>query len=146
MLSFRELISLDELASLDTFRDLQEVKFPFPLGVVGGVGVIVAGVAVNVPSSIGKAWPASSRTFAKFSVRLMERNLSQGQLQNQFDDGVSRKPQNIYSLNHQWYFVTKIVLAQCQKKLFYLFEQSGSEQCLVTECFFNLLLEVSYVS
>ena len=78
MLSFRELISLDELASLDTFRDLQEVKFPFPLGVVGGVGVIVAGVAVNVPSSIGKAWPASSRTFAKFSVRLMERNLSQG--------------------------------------------------------------------
>ena len=47
MLSFRELISLDELASLDTFLDLQEVKFPFPLGVVGGVGVIVAGVAVN---------------------------------------------------------------------------------------------------
>jgi len=81
MLSLRELISLDEFASLDTFLDLHEVKFPFPLGlkgVVGGVGVIVAGVAVNVPSSIGKAWPASSRTFAKFSVRLMERNLSQG--------------------------------------------------------------------
>ena len=32
-----------------------------------------------MPSSCtGKACPASSRTFAKFSVRLMERNFSQG--------------------------------------------------------------------
>ena len=69
-----------------------------------------------------------------------------------------------------WYFVTKIVLTYCKKKLFYwsrkTFEIRGwrprifkifeitrtifsnserSEQFLVTECFFNLFLEVSQI-
>ena len=73
----------------------------------------------------------------------------------------------IWLLNN-WYFVTKIVLTYCEKKLFYwsrkTFEIRGwrpricnffeisrtiyssserSEQFLVTECFFNLFLEVS---
>ena len=70
-----------------------------------------------------------------------------------------------------WYFVTKIVLTYCEKKLFFWsrrtfeiqswrsricknFEITGtiysnserSEQFLVTECFFNLFLEVSQIS
>ena len=70
-----------------------------------------------------------------------------------------------------WYFVSKIVLTYCEKKLFQwlskTFEIRGwrprickifeitrtiysnserSEQFLVTECFFNLFLEVSHVS
>ena len=69
----------------------------------------------------------------------------------------------------QWYFVTKIVLTYCEKKLFLwsrkTFEIQGwrlrickifeitrkiysnierSEQFLVTECFFNLFLEISH--
>ena len=69
-----------------------------------------------------------------------------------------------------WYFVTKIVLTYCEKKLFYwsrktfeiwgwrprickLFEITWTiysnserpEQFLVTECFFNLFLEVSQI-
>jgi hypothetical protein len=70
----------------------------------------------------------------------------------------------------QWYFVTKIVFTYCEKKMFYwsrkTFEIRGwrprickifeitrtifsnserSEQFLVTECFFNLFLEVSHI-
>ena len=68
----------------------------------------------------------------------------------------------------QWYFVTKIVLTYREKKLFQwsrkTFEIRGwricknfeiarticsnserSEQFLVTECFFNLFLDVSYI-
>ena len=58
-----------------------------------------------------------------------------------------------------WYFVTKIVLTYCEKKLVYVviekkkfkkFEitrticsnSERSEQLLVTECFFKLFLEV----
>ena len=69
-----------------------------------------------------------------------------------------------YSYN--WYFVTKIVLTNCEKKKcssdrekLLKFEAEGrefakvliysnserSEQFLVTECFFNLFLEVSHV-
>ena len=63
----------------------------------------------------------------------------------------------------KWYFVTKIVLTYCEKKLL-KFEAEGrefakmfditrtiysnserSEQFLVTECFFNLFLEVSQI-
>ena len=63
-----------------------------------------------------------------------------------------------------WYFVTKIVLNYCEKKncssdqeQFLKFEDEGrefakilrslerSEQFLVTECFFNLFLEISYM-
>ena len=70
----------------------------------------------------------------------------------------------------KWYFVTKIVLTYCEKKLFEwsrkTFEIRGwrpriskifeitrtiysnserSEQFLVTECFFNLFLDVSHI-
>ena len=57
----------------------------------------------------------------------------------------------------KWYFVTKIVLTYCEKKLFYwsrkTFEitrtihsnSERSEQFLVTECFFNLFLEFSQI-
>ena len=70
----------------------------------------------------------------------------------------------------KWYFVTKIVLTYCEKQLYYwsrkTFESRGrklrifknfditrtiysnserSEQFLVTECFFNLFLEVSQI-
>ena len=73
-------------------------------------------------------------------------------------------------MNKEWYFVTKIVLTYCEKKLFSwsrkTFEIRGwwprickkfeitrtiysnserSEQFLVTECFFNLFLEVSHI-
>jgi hypothetical protein len=65
----------------------------------------------------------------------------------------------------KWYFVTKIVLTYCEKKLFWrsrkTFEIQGwrprifkilkilserSEQFLLTECFFNLFLEISQIS
>ena len=70
----------------------------------------------------------------------------------------------------KWYFVAKIVLTYCEKKMFEwsrkTFESRGwkpricksfeitrticskserSEQFLVTECFFNLFLEVSHI-
>ena len=70
----------------------------------------------------------------------------------------------------QWYFVTKIVLTYCEKKLFFWFRKSfeiwgwrprickiveitwtiysnseRSEQFLLTEFFFNLFLEVSQI-
>ena len=59
----------------------------------------------------------------------------------------------------KWYFVTKIVLTYCEKELFqwsrktWVFEitrtiysySERSEQFLVTECFFNLFLEVSHI-
>ena len=40
------------------------------------------------------------------------------------------------------YFVTKIVLTYCEKKLFYLVIEKNF---LATECFFNLFLEVSHI-
>ena len=56
----------------------------------------------------------------------------------------------------QWYFVTKIVLTYCEKKIVLLIENffeiitkticsnsERSEQFLVTKCVFNLFLEVS---
>ena len=74
------------------------------------------------------------------------------------------------AMNDKWYFVTKIVLLNCEKKLFLwsrkTFEIQGwrpriyknfeiswtiysnserSEQFLVTVCFFNLFLEVSHI-
>ena len=64
-----------------------------------------------------------------------------------------------------WYFVTKIVLTGCDREKLLKFEADGrefekilrslfrtifsdserSEQFLVTECFFNLFLEVSQI-
>ena len=73
-------------------------------------------------------------------------------------------------IQNKWYFGTKIVVIYCEKKLFYwsrkTFEVRGwrqricknfeitrtinsksgrSEQFLITECFFNLFLEVSQI-
>ena len=53
----------------------------------------------------------------------------------------------------KWYFVIKIVLTYCEKKcssdqaklLNNLFRSKRPEQFLVTECFFNLFLEVSHI-
>ena len=67
-----------------------------------------------------------------------------------------------FAIYHKWYFVTKIVLNYCEKKLFLWsrktfeswvwrprickhFDNERSEQFLVTECFFNLFLEVSHI-
>ena len=61
--------------------------------------------------------------------------------------------------SHEWYFVTKIVLTYCEKNFpsdrekLLKFEAEGreftnserSEQFLVTECVFNLFLEVSHI-
>ena len=64
--------------------------------------------------------------------------------------------QNFFSIT-KWYFVTKIVLTYCEKKLFEwsrnnfeitrtIYSNSErSEQFLVTECIFNLFLEVSLI-
>ena len=65
-----------------------------------------------------------------------------------------RKYSNSQFLTLKWYFVTKIVLTYCEKKLFqwsriFFFEiysnSERSEQFLVIECFFNLFLEVSHI-
>ena len=66
----------------------------------------------------------------------------------------------------EWYFVTKIVLTYCEKKIVLVIEKNfwrprickifeitrtiysnseSSEQFSVTECFFNLFLEVSHI-
>ena len=85
---------------------------------------------------------------------------------------LTRSKQTSYYLKcfEKWYFVTKIVLTFCVKKLFKwsrktleirgwrprgckMFEitrtiysnSERSEQFLVTECFFNLFLEVSHI-
>ena len=66
----------------------------------------------------------------------------------------------VFKRGIQWYFVTKIVLTFCEKKMFSwlrkickVFEITGticsnserSEHFLVTKCFFDLFLEVSHV-
>ena len=62
-----------------------------------------------------------------------------------------------WEISQKWYFVTKIVLTYCEKKLFLwsrkTFEitrtiysnSEKSEQFLVSECCLNLLLEVSQI-
>ena len=70
----------------------------------------------------------------------------------------------VRAINQYWYFVTKIVLIYCEKKIVLVIEKNfwkickifeitrtmysnseRSEQFLVTECFFNLFLEVSHI-
>ena len=47
---------------------------------------------------------------------------------------------------YKWYFVTKIVLTYCEKKLLPIYSNSErSEQLRVTEYFSNLFLEVSHI-
>ena len=85
----------------------------------------------------------------------------------------SRRIPQLYAENcniHQWYFVTKIFLTYCEKKIVVVIKKNfwnwgsrpricknfkiprtiysnseRSEQFLVTECFFNLFLEVSHI-
>ena len=52
------------------------------------------------------------------------------------------KLEKIYFPGWKWYFGTKIVLTYCEKNS----DSERSEQFLVTECFFNLFLEVSQTS
>ena len=88
-----------------------------------------------------------------------------------WNDKVPLSKQKQQRSKKKWYFVTKIVLTYCEKKLSWwsrkTFEIQGwrprifrileitwtiysncerSEQFLVTECFFNLFLEISQIS
>ena len=71
-------------------------------------------------------------------------------------DGINIKKvvvDNTPETRGKWYFVTKIVLINCEKNCYKNFEitrtifsnSEGSEQFLVTECFFNLFLEGSHI-